>query len=206
MAVIKLFHELLLLRKNQWKSKKQIKELQNVKLKELLVVAYRNSAYYKELFHQAGITEQNIKNVALSDLPTIDKTTLLERFDEVITVSDLTQEEMRAFDKEETISKKILKDNYHIVHSSGSTGMPSYFLYDEAAWHQMLLGIIRGALWNMSLPQMIKLLIKGPRIAYLAATDGRYGGVMAVSDGIEGLNAKEIQLDINQPTKEWIKK
>lgn len=75
------------------------------------------------------------------------------------------------------------------MHSSGSTGKPGYFLYDEAAWHTMLLGIIRGALWNMSMPQILKLLAGKPRIIYIAATDGRYGGAMAVGDGIDGVGA-----------------
>lgn len=35
----------------------------------------------------------------------------------------------------------------------------------------MLLGIIRGALWDMSMPQILSLLARGPRIAYIAATD-----------------------------------
>ena len=62
---------------------------------------------------------------------------------------------------------------------------PGYFVYDEDAWNQMLLGIIRAALWDMSMPQILRLLIKRPRIVYIAATDGRYGGAMAVGDGIE---------------------
>lgn len=72
------------------------------------------------------------------------------------------------------------------------------------AWEQMLLGIIRGALWGMSMPQVIKLLMKRPRIVYIAATDGRYGGAMAVGDGIDGVGAKQMYLDINTPLSEWV--
>lgn len=68
----------------------------------------------------------------------------------------------------------------------------------------MLAGIIRGALWRMSLKEILSLLIQRPRIAYIAATDGRYGGAMAVGDGIDGLGAKQIYLDIKQPLGEWI--
>lgn len=63
-----------------------------------------------------------------------------------------------------------------MVHSSGSTGKPRYFVYDEKAWEQMLTGIIRGALWEMTTKDIIKLLKDKPRILYIAATDGRYGG------------------------------
>lgn len=68
----------------------------------------------------------------------------------------------------------------------------------------MLLGIIRGALWGMSMTQILKLLARGPRIAYLAATDGRYGGAMAVGDGIDGVHASQMYLDIKTPLAEWI--
>ena len=63
----------------------------------------------------------------------------------------------------------------------------------------MLLGIIRGALWDMSMPQILRLLSGGLRILYIAATDGRYGGAMAVGDGIKGVGAKQLFLDIKTP-------
>ena len=69
----------------------------------------------------------------------------------------------------------------------------------------MLLGIIRGALWDMSMPQILKLLAQGPRIACIAATDGRYGGAMAVGDGIDGVGAKQMYLDIKTPLAEWVR-
>ena len=68
----------------------------------------------------------------------------------------------------------------------------------------MLLGIIRGALWNMTMPQILKLLAGRPRILYIAATDGRYGGAMAVGDGIDGVGAKQMYLDIKTPLDDWI--
>ncbi len=90
-----------------------------------------------------------------------------------------------------------------MVHSSGSTGKPGYFVYDQAAWRAMLLGILRAALWGMSMKEIVKLLGAGPRIAYIAATDGRYGGAMAVGDGIDGVGATQIHLDIKQPLEQW---
>ena len=77
---------------------------------------------------------------------------------------------------------------------------------DKAAWNQMLVGIIRGALWGMTAAQIGKLLLEGPRIVYIAATDGRYGGAMAVGDGVDGLNARQLFLDIKTPLEEWMEK
>ena len=107
----------------------------------------------------------------------------MEHFDDLITVPGLRQEALREFDANVETDRNPYLGKYHVVHSSGSTGTPCYFLYDETAWGQMLLGIIRGALWNMSMSQILRLLVVRPRILYIAATDGRYGGAMAVGDG-----------------------
>lgn len=192
------------LKRNEKKTAEEISSLQTKKLKWLLHYAYEHSTYYRNSFERAGITAEMIDSTPLSAFPVMDKSVLMSQFEEIITVTDLTQEEIRNFDEKETTDKKLFKDKYHIVHSSGSTGKPGYFVYDESAWNSMLLGIIRGALWNMSMPQILKFLAKGPRIIYIAATDGRYGGAMAVGDGIDGVGAKQIYLDINTPLDEWI--
>jgi len=181
----------------------QVKAMQEQKLRSMLEYAWEHSAYYRRTFEKAGINRDELQTRALSDFPTMDKTVLMEHFDELVTVPDLRQEDLRKFDAEEQTGRKPYLGKYHVVHSSGSTGKPGYFVYDEAAWNQMLSGILRGALWNMSMPQILKLLAGRPRILYIAATDGRYGGAMAVGDGIDGVSAKQMFLDINTPLAQW---
>lgn len=204
MKYLNLLCNLYLLKRNTSKSKDQIKILQDKKLRKLLAYAYENSRYYRQSFEEAGITKKQLESLPLSAFPTIDKSILMEHFDELVTVPDLKQEALRRFDEEEMEIQKTYMNKYHIVHSSGSTGKPGYFVYDEDAWGQMLVGIIRAALWNMTMPQILSLLIKGPRIIYIAATDGRYGGAMAVGAGIEGVHANQLFLDIKAPLFEWI--
>lgn len=186
-------------------SAEKMRSLQNGKLRKLLRFAWEHSSYYRAVFERAGITEEQLDTLPLSCFPTIDKQALLEHFDELVTVSDLKQENLREFDAGEAADRKPYQGKYHVVHSSGSTGKPGYFVYDEDAWSQMLLGIIRAALWGMSMPQILGLLMKRPRIVYIAATDGRYGGAMAVGDGIDGVGAKQMYLDIKTPVAEWIR-
>lgn len=205
MNYLNLLWDLYQLKRNTGKSREEMKRLQEKKLRELLTYAYDHSAYYHRTFEEAGITRKQIPLLPLWAFPVIDKQILMEHFDELVTVSDLKQEELRRFDAQESSKQKKFKDKYHVVHSSGSTGTPGYFVYDEAAWNQMLLGIIRAALWDMTMPQILKLLWKGPRIVYIAATDGRYGGAMAVGDGIEGVHAHQLFLDVKTPLAEWIR-
>lgn len=205
MKFINILLDLHKLRKNTRKTKVQIKTLQEKELRKLLVYAYDNSKYYNRVFTQANINKENINSLPLSEFPTMDKEKLMKNYDELITVNDFKQEDLRRFDMEESIEQKIFKGKYHVVHSSGSTGNPAYFIYDESAWNRMLLGIIRAAFWNMSFFEIMKFLVGKPRIVYIAATDGRYGGAMAVGDGIEGVRANQLFLDINEPLSNWVK-
>lgn len=203
MNYAKVLFDLFRLKQNEKKSAEQMKRIQKEKLQKLLVYAWEHSAFYRRTFTEAGVTREKLLQLPLCAFPTINKKLLMEHFDELVTVTDIKQEELRQFDAKESMDEKTFR-NYHVVHSSGSTGKPGYFIYDRKAWNQMLLGIIRGALWGMSMPQTIKLLMKRPRIVYIAATDGRYGGAMAVGDGIDGVGAKQMYLDINTPLSEWM--
>lgn len=201
---ITLLWKLYKLKQNTRKTSSQIQELQKKKLYRLLHYAYDHSAYYRKTFLQAGIGKQAIDDTPIHEFPLMNKKLLIEHFDELVTVQDVSQEELRRFDEQADENEKF-KKGYHVVHSSGSTGKPGYFIYDSDAWNQMLLAILRGALWDMSWKDILRLLWKTPRIVYIAATDGRYGGAMAVGSGIEGIHAKQLSLDIKQPLHEWIK-
>ena len=205
MNYLKTLTDLYRLKKNVKLSAEKMCSLQDGKLRKLLRFAWEHSAYYRAAFEKAGITEEQLDTLPLSCFPTIDKQMLLEHFDELVTVPDLKQENLREFDAGEAADRKPYQGKYHVVHSSGSTGKPGYFVYDEDAWRQMLLGIIRAALWGMSMPQILRLLMQRPRIVYIAATDGRYGGAMAVGDGTRGVGASQLYLDIKTPVTEWIR-
>ena len=204
MNYFRLLQNLYQMKRNEGKTREQLRRLQEKKLRKLLLFAYENSAYYHRTFEQAGITGKQIPNLPLNRFPSIDKREFLEHFDELVTIPGLSQEELRRFDEEEPVDRQRFRDNCHVVHSSGSTGKPGYFVYDEKAWNEMLVGIIRAALWNMTMPQILKMLSGGLRIVYIAATDGRYGGAMAVGDGIKGVHASQLFLDIKTPLEEWV--
>lgn len=207
MNVLRTVWDFYRLRQNESKSRRGMLAMQQEELRKMLRYAYENSPYYRNAFEQKGITEENLDNVPLSEFPSIDKTALLEHFGEIVTVRELQdddiQEKLQKFDESEKEQGTLFRGKYHIVHSSGSTGKPGDFIYDGQAWNRMLSGIIRGALWGLSVTQIGKLLLKKPRILYIAATDGRYGGAMAVGDGIDGLGAGRMYLDIKTPLAEW---
>lgn len=204
MNVFRTLAELSALQGNARMTRAQMRAIQDKKLRALLRHTWDHSAYYRGSFKAAGIARDELDTLPLSAFPSIDKAALLEHFDEIVTVPVLRQRDLRAFDEGTAADRTPYLGQYHVVHSSGSTWTPGYFVYDEAAWRAMLLGIIRGALWNMRMPQIVGLLAGRPRILYIAATDGRYGGAMAVGDGIDGVGARQMHIDINSPLAEWI--
>ena len=206
MNYINLLLQLYQLKRNTTMTRKNMIALQQKKLRKILKYAYHHSQYYHKTFTEAGITEKNINSIPLSKFPTINKTTLIQNFDNIVTQKELSQQKLIDFDNDNNNDKRTFKNKYHVVHSSGSTGKPAYFVYDNQAWESMLIGVIRAALWNMSMPQILKYLLQKPRILYIAATDGRYGGAMAVGDGIEGVKGNQLFIDINMPLKKWIEK
>lgn len=203
---LKTLVDLYRLKRKESLSVAQMKELQNQKLRALLHTAWNHSSYYRRIFSEAGIREEQLDELPLSEFPSLDKKELLAHFDELVTESGLKQEKIREFDELEQADRKPYRGKYHVVHSSGSTGKPGYFVYDESAWKSMILGMIRAALWGMSMPKIIRLLIRQPRIVYIAATDGRYGGAMAVGDGIDCAGSSQLNLDVNSPIKDWIRR
>ncbi|MCH5195399.1 MAG: phenylacetate--CoA ligase family protein [Oscillospiraceae bacterium] len=179
-----------------------IRKIQQKRLREMLIYAYDHSPYYRKAFNAAGIDSLNISDTPIESFPTMDKKTLLENFDRIVTVRNLTQEKLRSFDSSENADKKTLGGKFHLIHSSGSTGKPGYFLYDNSAWDAMLIGIIRAALWDMSMLDIFRLKLSKPKILYIAAADGRYAGAMAVGDGLDDLGFEKLVLDVQTPLDE----
>ena len=101
MNYLKLLWDLAVLKRNEKKNPAQIRVLQEKKLRKLLHFAYENSPYYRDTFAQAGITEKELNTAPLSAFPTLDKAGLLSNFDRLITVKDLSQEDLRRFDAEQ---------------------------------------------------------------------------------------------------------
>ena len=204
MNISKTLWALCQMKRNEKLSPAKLRALQQRRLRRLLHYAWEHSPYYREAFEKAGMTEKELDTVPLSALPPLDKSDLLEHFNRLVTAPDLEQGKLGRFDAMETADRRPFLGKYHLVHSSGSTGEPGYFVYDETAWDTMLLGILRGALWGMSMPQILRLLAGRPRILYIAATDGRYGGAMAVGDGVDGVGASQMYLDIKTPLSRWV--
>ena len=133
-AILKSIH--LRRRMKRW-SRADLLRWQDNKLRRLVRLAYKKSAFYRELYDQAGV---DISNFVLEDLPTVDKTMLMSNFDRVMTTPKVTLLEVEEFCKKRQrneIPYGHFKGRYLPIKSSGSTGEKGLFVFDKAYFRRM---------------------------------------------------------------------
>ena len=110
---------------------------QKKRMQKMVKWVYANSVFYRELYDKAGI---DINNFRLEDLPTVDKKTLMDNFDKVVTTSEITLKEVEEFceaRKKNEIPYGHFKGKYLPVKSSGSTGEKGLFVFNRAYFRRM---------------------------------------------------------------------
>lgn len=181
-------------------SRQEMLQLREKKLRKLLRYAYAHSPYYRESFSKAGITEQNIDTMPLTAFPTIDKTAFMDHYEQILTVKPFSQSELRRFD--ESGESGLFRNQYHVVHSSGSTGTPKYFVYNKREWIQMQSRNVQSAAFGLSREQVVDVC-EDLRVLYIAATGGRFGGMMVVSYIAKLFGVRLQVMDVNEPLSAW---
>ncbi|MDO5581507.1 MAG: hypothetical protein Q4G69_10240 [Planctomycetia bacterium] len=104
----------------------QRKEMARLRLKELVIFAKENSPFYRELYW-----EIDPNNFVLTDLPVIDKKTLLNHFDEILTDPALIPSDIYEFIKDDANIGKNFHDHYSVVTTSGTNGNPLTVVRDS---------------------------------------------------------------------------
>lgn len=105
---------------------------QTKKLRELLVHAFKHVKFYREKYTGAGFTEDDLKNISLSDL---GKIPLLEK------------DELRNFGTTALMSDKLSRGIF--ISSSGSTGTPTK-IYLPQYFHQKFSALMEARVRNWS--------------------------------------------------------
>jgi len=112
-------------------SRQKILTLQDKKLRKILKYAYKNSKFYHDLYASNGIDEKDLDTIELEKIPTIDKNILMQHFNDVLTVDDLTKKELLEFIDESKNPNDLFKNKYHVIHTSGSSGKVGIFVYTK---------------------------------------------------------------------------
>ncbi len=138
--MLRLLHTLEQLRKHENWTRQQLEAYQAGALHHLRQYAYERSPFYQK-FHK-GLTGQ-----PLHELPILTKALMMEHFDELVTDRSLHLKEVRAFATQGEAGQRY-KNRYWVNATSGSSGQPGFFLFDEAEWTYILASFARGQEWS----------------------------------------------------------
>jgi putative adenylate-forming enzyme len=138
--MLKLLHTLEQLRQHERWTRAQLDTYQAESLRRLREYAYAHSPFYQK-FHQ-GLFER-----PLSELPVLTKAMMMEHFDDLVTDRSLRLEAIRAYAAQGEAGQRY-RNRYWVNATSGSSGQPGFFLFDQAEWVYILASFARGQEWS----------------------------------------------------------
>jgi putative adenylate-forming enzyme len=128
------------LRQRERWTRSQIETYQAESLRRLRETAYARSPFYQQ-FHK-GLTDR-----PPHELPVLTKAMLMEHFDELVTDREIRLERVREFAASNVEDKRYL-DRYWVTATSGSSGHPGFFLFNEPEWLTVMASFARGQEWS----------------------------------------------------------
>lgn len=134
MGILGVLKEAWQMKRNMRLSRKEILNLQEEKLYKLIEHVLKNSKFYREYYGKHGISLENYRDINFTRYPTIDKSILINYFDELICTEDFKLEDLEEFISHRENWGRKYKNRYTVMTSSGSTGNPAVFVYDRSAW------------------------------------------------------------------------
>jgi putative adenylate-forming enzyme len=127
---------------DEW-SVERLRAHQRQRLLAIVRHAATHSAYYGERF--AGIELSD--DLDLGALPRLDKATMLENFDGLVTDRRLTlagvEQHLTELEHVDSRSDPMLLDEYRAMASGGTSGRRGVFVYGRADWTESLAGLLR---------------------------------------------------------------
>lgn len=173
-------------------SRKDIEKLQNQRFKKLLNHTLSKSEFYKKYYKQNGINIDNIEGIRLKDLPPINKTIIMNHYDDFVCSKDLKKKELEEFIFNPNNKEKLFKNKYKVIHTSGSTGEIGIFAYNIMEWTTLLALVMLRISKNNINP------FNKSKLAFIGATEGHFAGISLAKAAPDWL-FKFLQLDINSP-------
>lgn len=138
--MLKLLRSLKEMRQHEHWTRSQLEAYQAKALHRLRAYTYARSPFYQE-FHK-GLHDR-----PLQDLPVLTKAIVMEHFDELVTDRSLRLEEVRAYAAQGEAGQRY-RNRYWVTATSGSSGHPGFFLFDQDEWISILASFARGQEWS----------------------------------------------------------
>jgi phenylacetate-CoA ligase len=182
-------------------SVEQLRAHQRRRLLAIVRHAAANSPYYRERF--AGVELSD--DLELAALPTLDKATMLDRFDDLVTDRRLTlagvEAHLAELERAGRNADPKLYGEYRTVASGGSSGRRGVFVYGREDWREVLSGAVRVTRAYFGLPPHLPRT----RVTTIWAESPLHISGRAARTLDAGLNPYRFQrLDVRAPLDELV--
>lgn len=156
-------------------SAERVRKTQEERLRALLRHAVSHSPFYRRKY--AGL---DIERCAITDLPTLTKTEMMENFDDLVTDRRLRKADIGAFVDEPRNLGRYYLGRYGVSHTSGSQGQPALIVQDrDAVALVFAVQFARGTKLKRRFLPHLGRLINPARMAVLTIKPGFYPSAAA---------------------------
>jgi phenylacetate-CoA ligase len=146
----------------------QLVQHQQRRLETVVRHAATHSPFYRRWFAQTGAL--SAEPVQRARLPMLDKSLLMEHFDELVCDPRLRRDQL--LDRISQMTRdQLYLDRYRVLLTSGSSGRPGLFVYDPAGWRSIGAQLLRSSSWaglRPSLPRQRVAVLGGAAPSHLS--------------------------------------
>ncbi|MBT5928394.1 MAG: phenylacetate--CoA ligase family protein [Verrucomicrobia bacterium] len=147
---------------------------QRERLRDLIYWAWHHSPFYREYYSDHGITENQLPEITVEDLPIIRKEILMEHFDRLSRDPLIKRDKIERWIHSDAPLGRYSKD-YVVMHTSGTAGTMGIFVHDRTSWTRF-----RATTAVRSQMKVRYNPLRPNRFAYYGATHGRFAGMTSV--------------------------
>lgn len=192
-------------------NRRQIEALQICKLRELLIYVQQYSPKYRKDLAGLSLNDLTFEQFQ-NEVAPISKADFVNDWDQIVTIQDLRKSEVETFvNNEDPISSDyVYKNSYHVISTSGSSGISGLFLYTDNEWSSYCSQFHRHYReMRSSRPRMAHLSVRSrlfamPRHMYSITSPGIVNLELDSSDSdqyiVEQLNSFQPQLLVTIPS------
>jgi phenylacetate-CoA ligase len=175
--IIKFSRQAYRLKLGASKPAERIKRLARKRLQQLVAHARTHSEFWRDKL--SGVRENSF---ALSDLPTCNKSELMEHFDDTVTVDDVRRDELASFMEDVSNVGKFFRNKYAVSRTSGSQGQPLLLVQTMKEINLLFaLHISRGNNKPIGLRAAFEHILRPARLAVIIFKPGFYASASAFS-------------------------
>lgn len=157
-------------------TRQELEQYQRQQISRLVKHAVKRSPFYRKLYEDINPDEQ----VVLNKLPVINKSTMMDRFDQFLTCPELSLSDLQKHLSSITRDEYYL-NKYRVLTTAGASGLIGIFVFNRQEWITVLAAQIRVLLRYISIwPSFPKRL----RVSLVAAGNPRHGSwrIIATAD------------------------